>query len=138
LSYNVTVKLSTNGRIASSNCTCPYEGGPICKHQVAAFYALKEEKKPSQDNASLADLLNSLDKQELVQLILHWTKENPNLEDEVMWTYGKPDPAEQSKKIKQFIRDTINQYKGSDRFIHYRHSFDFTHDLSKSLDLIRQ
>src|SRR5699024_9171989 len=35
LSYNVTVKLSTNGRIASSNCTCPYEGGPICKHQVA-------------------------------------------------------------------------------------------------------
>lgn len=136
--YNVEVELGKNNKILQSNCNCPYEGGPVCKHQVAAFYALKEEGKPSQNKGTIADLLNSLDKQELVQLILHWTKENPKLEDEVMWTYGKPDPAEQSKKIKQSIRNTINQYKGSDRFIHYRQSFDFIRDLSKSLDLIKQ
>ena len=38
--YKVHVLLSPKLDIINSQCTCPYDFGHICKHQVAAFYAL--------------------------------------------------------------------------------------------------
>lgn len=40
--YEVIVKLDDNGEILHSECDCPYDFGPICKHQVAAYYKLLE------------------------------------------------------------------------------------------------
>jgi len=35
------VAVSANGDGLSSQCECPYEGGPVCKHAVAALEALR-------------------------------------------------------------------------------------------------
>lgn len=40
--YEVVVNLDTNGEIIHSYCDCPYSFGPICKHEVAAYYKLFE------------------------------------------------------------------------------------------------
>ncbi|GAA0354203.1 hypothetical protein GCM10008932_04040 [Alkalibacterium iburiense] len=134
--YKVTVELSSSGSIKASDCTCPYTGGPICKHQVAAYYALKEDK-PTQSKNKLADLLESIDKDTLIHHILQAAEVNPELETDLLLRL-ESNPLEQAQKIKQDIKDTINQYKGSDQFIHYNQSFDFTTDLSHYIDRISQ
>ncbi|MFQ5585072.1 MAG: SWIM zinc finger domain-containing protein [Calditrichia bacterium] len=46
--YTVSVKLADN-QVIAWECNCPYNYGPVCKHVVAVFYAIKEalaSKKP--------------------------------------------------------------------------------------------
>ena len=40
--YIVSLSLDPSGHITYTDCNCPYDGGPFCKHQVAVFYALRE------------------------------------------------------------------------------------------------
>ncbi len=46
--YTVTVELDGN-EIVATDCDCPYDWGPFCKHQVAVFHALRESR--GQDDA---------------------------------------------------------------------------------------
>jgi len=39
--YEVRVSLE-NDVIAESSCNCPYDHGPVCKHEVAVYFALRE------------------------------------------------------------------------------------------------
>ena len=48
--YTVTVKLNQNGDIVYSNCNCPYDYGPTCKHEVAVYYKLREILKDTKGN----------------------------------------------------------------------------------------
>lgn len=41
-SYNVTLKTKYNA-VVESQCTCPYDFSPVCKHITAAIYKLKNE-----------------------------------------------------------------------------------------------
>jgi uncharacterized Zn finger protein len=40
--YEVLVKIGDNGDILNSECDCPYDFGPVCKHKVAAYFKLYE------------------------------------------------------------------------------------------------
>ena len=42
--YNSVVQLGPGEEIQRSSCNCPYDSGPICKHIIATFYAIKKEK----------------------------------------------------------------------------------------------
>ncbi|MGD9567069.1 MAG: SWIM zinc finger domain-containing protein [Sedimentibacter sp.] len=35
--YEVLITLDDSGEMIYSKCNCPYDIGPICKHEVAAF-----------------------------------------------------------------------------------------------------
>lgn len=39
--YEVYVRLDNENNIMESECDCPYDFGPVCKHQVAVFLELK-------------------------------------------------------------------------------------------------
>lgn len=136
ISYKVTVESNNDGQILRLDCTCPYDRGPVCKHQVAALYTLKE-KQTEPTGESVSDLLELMDKQTLIQTMVNWMKRYPELEVDIVFQTKKTDPKEQVTKIKQNIRYTINRYKGRDQFIHYNQSFPFIRDLKKSLDLIK-
>ncbi len=41
--YEVILKLDDNNNISRCGCDCPYDWGPICKHQIAVFYNLREK-----------------------------------------------------------------------------------------------
>ncbi len=48
--YTVHLEIK-NGVINGSYCTCPYDWGPVCKHEVAVMFYLQHEElvlKPSQ------------------------------------------------------------------------------------------
>lgn len=36
--YEVIVEIGENGDILNSECDCPYDFGPVCKHEVAAYF----------------------------------------------------------------------------------------------------
>ena len=41
-----TVDVSVNkSEIVHCNCTCPYDLGPFCKHEVAIFYSIRDGVK---------------------------------------------------------------------------------------------
>lgn len=40
--YEVTVEIDDMGEIIYSECDCPYDFGPVCKHEVAVFFQLAE------------------------------------------------------------------------------------------------
>ncbi len=42
--YQVRLHLKNDNEISSTGCDCPYDWGPICKHEVAALFALREQK----------------------------------------------------------------------------------------------
>lgn len=62
--YTVNIQLDSNGTIISYRCNCPYRGGPICKHEVAAFYALAASFQPKE--SELVQLLKTLPVETLV------------------------------------------------------------------------
>ena len=62
--YKVNVWLDSNGTLLSYHCNCPFKGGPICKHEVAAFYALSISFKPKE--SELVQLLKTLPVETLV------------------------------------------------------------------------
>ncbi len=41
-SYKVRVQITNNGDIIESSCDCPYDFGPICKHEAAVCFLLAE------------------------------------------------------------------------------------------------
>lgn len=75
--YLVHVDINSRGDIIYSQCTCPYDGGPYCKHEVAVFFALAggmEEgdggKASPQTKTALATALQRLTREDLLQIIL--------------------------------------------------------------------
>ena len=61
--YQVAVQLNDFGDIVYSECDCPYDFGPICKHEVAAYYELaelmdKKEANPQKVTEKQKDLKN--------------------------------------------------------------------------------
>ncbi|MFL0197725.1 SWIM zinc finger domain-containing protein [Clostridium sp. WILCCON 0269] len=40
--YEVVIKIDDEGEIVYSQCDCSYDLGPVCKHQVAAYFQLFE------------------------------------------------------------------------------------------------
>ena len=52
-----------NGSVTTFNCTCPYDWGPVCKHEVAVMFylqqdelGLKAKKKSTTKTSTLSDV----------------------------------------------------------------------------------
>lgn len=88
--YNVEIKLSSRGEVVHSFCDCPYDKGPICKHVVAVLLAIRHaspKKKAESDSEgksatkkNMADHLSKLSKDELVELLVHFSNEITEVE----------------------------------------------------------
>lgn len=90
--YQVVVKLDDNGEIIYSECDCPYDFGPICKHEVAAYFELAENISKvinnKDENANIAvnnekakkpeikEVLSNLSKEKLIDIILDITQKD--------------------------------------------------------------
>ncbi|MFD2386783.1 SWIM zinc finger family protein [Enterococcus rivorum] len=88
--YEVHVCLSNSNEIIESYCDCPYDLGEYCKHQVAVFYALDDLKptpdKSSEHSISTAEfekLLNSVTKEDLIQLLLTLSAKDKDLKKRI-------------------------------------------------------
>lgn len=112
--YTVTIHLNGAGDIMFTACSCPYDFGDFCKHQVAAFYALRTQieggtvpiRKKVED---LETVLKDLPKEELVKIIIDYSNEHEEMKKKLLFTYA---PVEDEvAAAKKLIRECINSYK---------------------------
>lgn len=68
--------------ITTVECTCPYHGGTWCKHIVAVLLkALETDAVPKSEPATVAEMVESLDREDLVELLKHLAERKPELVD---------------------------------------------------------
>lgn len=74
--YQVGVQLDGQ-RIVSSDCTCPYTYSTYCKHEVAAFFAIRNIIEATQHQPSIKEALKKYKKAELLDLLNTLAEEVP-------------------------------------------------------------
>ncbi|MCA1035777.1 SWIM zinc finger family protein [Bacillus infantis] len=142
--YEVWVEIKEDGEIADSECDCPYDYGPICKHQAAAFYQLagmldgvKQENravKKTEKVPALEEVLADLSKEELVQILLEAAYYDEGLERKLLLKYVKGGSKQELKACKKLIKDIVREYKGRGGFITSRNAGRFTVELETVLE----
>ena len=112
----VEVSLDENGEILDCYCDCPYDWGEYCKHEVAVFYALrnlkgskKKRKKAKGKKQSLGDIINGLDKEELIKIILELAKDS-EIKNALLMKYSTGD--DEVAACKNLITSSLRKIKG--------------------------
>lgn len=99
--YGVRVMLSTTGEILTSTCDCPYQGGPVCKHQVAVYQMLADRL-----NDALAGQRPG-DSEELLMHLPHWRQREllRALSEKILWTEEDHLHVVRHETIRRFQRE---------------------------------
>lgn len=83
--YSVFLKFDKKNELREHSCNCPFDRGNYCKHVAAVlFYLQKGAESKLITESLLPELmveLEVLDKEELVDLFLHFSKRNKPLRD---------------------------------------------------------
>jgi uncharacterized Zn finger protein len=92
--YSVYVKLGYNNMVIEHSCSCPYDYGQYCKHEVAVLYHIKlneehlREGKPSPDLLEIQKELKNYTKDELIKFALDLAKRDRNLQRTMLGDLG--------------------------------------------------
>lgn len=132
--YKVEVEIGNNGKILDSFCDCPYDFGPICKHEVAVYYYLREivqfiPKKRNGKRLNLQDVLNRLSKEELVDIIMELTSKDRELKQTIMFKYAKEDDKHIIIDYKRLLYTLARKYLGKEDYISYNRAGYFADDM---------
>ena len=122
--YEVEIILDNKNNIIHSECDCPYDFGPICKHEVAAFYKLRDIKssKKSTRKANknqLKEILLELSKDDLVNIILDIVKKNKTIKENLLIKYSN-DSENSIKQCEKYIASLTRKYMKNRGFVEYR------------------
>lgn len=116
--------------ITDWQCTCPYDGGPVCKHVAAVLYAMKEEKSFAESEViesktnnkktstpSIEATIKKLSAKELKEALLYACRQYPQLRYELVARF-----ASAGSNSKETVRTTIKQalQKALDRYGYMR------------------
>ncbi|WP_346938485.1 hypothetical protein [uncultured Clostridium sp.] len=140
--YEVTVKIDEAGEILYSSCDCPYDFGPVCKHQVAAYFELFElinsntSKKEVTKQPEINEVLNKLSKEELINIIVHITKADTTLRNSIIFKYSKGDDTRELEKCKKLMDSIVRKYTGREGFIGYREIYGFVSEMKGLLEKV--
>lgn len=145
--YEVLVEIGDNGDILISYCDCPYNFGPVCKHEAAAYFKAYEmlhqeneiEKVSSKENKrdTIHDVLNNLSKQELIHIIVNLALDDSTLENSLLFTYANGDSQLELKACQELIDAIVRKYTGRVGIIEYRDTGAFVHELEDIVEKAR-
>ncbi|WP_456272489.1 SWIM zinc finger family protein [Bacillus sp. AK031] len=146
--YEVEVKLDEDGEIIDSQCDCPYDYGPICKHEAAAYFQLYEilnedsgngkVVKKIEENPTIQGVLSNLSKDELIQIIIDITNTDGIIENSLMMKYSHSDSEQELESCQKLIDGIVRKYTGRNSFIPYRETSRFMSELETVLEKARE
>lgn len=126
--YRVRVNLEKED-IVYSECDCPYDMGPVCKHQVAVYYALRNDKYEAEESSGKAreedlesrikKIINKMEKEELIQIITDRAVQDDAFSNYLIAAYEITDEAAGKTYYKKIIRSCVNAAKDRHGFINY-------------------
>ena len=123
--YTVSLLLR-NDIVVSHYCNCPYESGPVCKHEVAVFFymlqnelhlsenkANKKQNKPTVDHQIKA-ILHLLDQESLQKFIIEQCKQDKKFKNYFLVTFGhinqKLDADYYRNQIKEIVKAASDKH----------------------------
>ncbi|MGG7621276.1 SWIM zinc finger family protein [Bacillus coreaensis] len=139
--YEVVVGIGDNGDIIDSSCDCPYDFGPVCKHEVAAYFQLQKmfhhETIKTDRRKTIHEVLNNQSKEELINIIINFTSQDPALENSLIVKYSTGDKQQELEACQELIDSVVRKYTGREGFIKYRDTGAFVTELEDVVDKAR-
>lgn len=145
--YEVVVKINNDGEILYSDCDCPYDFGPICKHQVAVYFELanilnsesngEKIKKEVIAQPTIKEVLNNISKEDLINIIMDVAKKDTVFRNSIIFKYSKGTNEQEIEKCKKMMDSIVNKYIGVKNFIEYEEVGSFTKEMYNLLDKVR-
>ena len=123
--YKVQIEFDKSGFKEEFFCSCPYaeDFGKICKHIVAVLLTVLKKPKTMQAREKLSDLLKTLDKSHLIQLIETMVKTDSSL-DLFVEDFLKEISKKTGKKSTFSKKSKINSNKYKKEAIQIVHSLN--------------
>lgn len=90
--YHPRVTLGKQG-IVSADCTCPYDWGGLCKHQVALLLAYVHQPDTFHAIPPLSEMLAARSREDLIELVELMVQRYPNLLSLVELSAAQPQPG---------------------------------------------
>jgi len=117
--YEVFVELDDEGNILDSDCDCPYDFGPVCKHQAAVFFKLRNRSAYGtySHEEPLRQLLEAEPKETLVDLLLSLASESYTVEEQIRLHLSSRDENPEPDACRRLIRSYIDAYSDGDGFV---------------------
>jgi uncharacterized Zn finger protein len=139
--YEVVVEIGDNGDILYSTCDCPYDFGPVCKHEVAAYFQLQKmfhhETIKTDRRKTIQEVLNNQSKEELINIIINFTSQDPALENSLIVKYSTGDKQQELEACQELIDSVVRKYTGKEGFIKYRDTGAFVTELEDVVEKAR-
>lgn len=142
-SVEYTVELTLDGdQVSRWHCDCPYDG-PVCKHVVAALFALREKLippaggQPTPPRKSRFDtVLEKLSREELRAFLRMEKDKDPEFGERLLLYFASKD-SQTDKATKQryrrLIKGIVKRYTRRG-FMEYRSTFRFAKEMKAILD----
>ncbi len=99
--YDTSVTLNPDGTIAIFDCTCPYDWGGLCKHQVALLLTYARHPEQFQAIAPPEDFLEQCSRDELLAIAKRLLQYDPALYDIARLTVPQGAQSRKTRKIRQ-------------------------------------
>lgn len=125
--YEVAVRLDEEGEILHSGCDCPYDLGPVCKHEVAAYYELLDILNDGNDGETvqaqtfrrpdLPEILNALSKAQLIEIIAEIAAQDAVLKNNLIFKYSQGNNAEELEQCRKLIASIVRKHQGRGGYI---------------------
>jgi len=134
--YSVKIKIS-KGEIVEWLCDCPYDLGPICKHEIATIYAIKErlsgeklfEKKSTKGKKKnkrktvadqIEEILEKASYDEIKDIVRDFALENIEFRNVLLTHFISEDSSGSNKSIyKRIIKESLRSGMDRHGFIDY-------------------
>ncbi|PRR85880.1 SWIM zinc finger family protein [Clostridium luticellarii] len=146
--YRVDIKIDEGGDILYSNCDCPYDFGPVCKHQAAAYFKLNEilngkstdkfKKYEIERKPEVKKMLENFSKEKLMDIIEDIVEDDDNLKNKIVFKYSPVDKKQEISRCKKLMNSIVRKYKGRDGFISYMEACDFASEMEVILKRIKE
>jgi hypothetical protein len=140
--YEVLVETAIDGQILHSQCDCPYDFGPVCKHEVAVYFRLlvilNGDFGDGDEHSPIHMVLDNLSKNELIDIIVNLTKNDATLKNSLMVKFSKGDNQQELEGCRRLIDSIIRKYTGREGFIQYRLTGNFVSELEEVAEKARQ
>jgi uncharacterized Zn finger protein len=91
--YQPRVTLGKQG-VVSADCTCPYDWGGLCKHQVALLLAYVHQPDTFHVVPPVSEMLASRSREDLIELVELMVQRYPNLLSLVELSTAQPQPGQ--------------------------------------------
>lgn len=140
--YTVTVTFGEDrNTISHTHCDCPYEKGPFCKHQVAAFYHLSVRLGLSSigvNDTNLRLSLSRLYKNELIELLVNMATKYPSEQENLLMKHAKYRLYPDLRYLKMTFVEKIEFYLNARNDLNSYTLMDVTDDLAQVIDIARE